>query len=113
MVRGEIWWASLDKPSGSSPGFKRPILIVQADSFNQSKINTVIGVIVTSNLRLVDAPGNIYLSKKDSGLPKNSVINVSQIVTVDKEFLTKFVKKTRPSILHEVDNGIKLVLDLE
>ena len=113
MDRGEIWWASLDEPSGSSPGFRRPILIVQADAFNQSKINTVIGVIITSNLRLSSAPGNIRLSKKDSGLSKESVINVSQIITVDKEYLTDFVKKIRPAIMNEVEIGLKLVLDLE
>jgi mRNA interferase MazF len=113
MDRGDIWWASLEEPSGSSPGFRRPIIIVQADAFNQSKINTVIGLVITSNLGLANAPGNISLSKKDSGLPKDSVINVSQIITIDKRYLTEFVKKIRSSIMHEIENGLRLVLDLE
>jgi len=113
MNRGDIWWASLEEPKGSSPGFRRPILIIQADSFNQSKISTVIGIVITSNLRLADAPGNIFLSAKESGLPKDSVINISQIITVDKHFLTEFVKKLRPSTLNEIESSIKLVFDLE
>jgi len=113
MNRGDIWWASLEEPSGSSPGFRRPILIIQSDSFNQSKINTVIGLVITSNLRLADAPGNIFLSSKESGLPKDSVINISQIITVDKQFLTKFVKKLGPALVNEIESSVKLVLDLE
>jgi len=113
MNRGDIWWASLEEPSGSSPGFRRPILIIQADSFNQSKISTVIAVVITSNLRLVDAPGNIFLSAKDSGLPKDSVINISQIITVDKQFLTEFVKKLKPAFVNDVESSLELILDLD
>ena len=113
MDRGDIWWASLEEPSGSSPGYRRPILIIQADSFNKSKINTIIGIVITSNLRLADAPGNIFLSSKESGLPKDSVINISQIITIDKQFLTEFVKKIKPSVLNDVENSLKLVLDLD
>ena len=88
MQRGEIWWATLRPPVGSEPGYKRPVLIVQSDDFNLSKINTVVVAILTSNLRLKDAPGNVFLSKRATKLPKDSVANVSQVVTLDKLFLS-------------------------
>jgi mRNA interferase MazF len=113
LNRGEIWWASLDEPSGSSPGFRRPVLIIQADAFNQSRINTVICAVITSNIRLSQAPGNIFLPMKDSGLPKDSVINISQIITIDKENLSEKVRKIRPAIIHDVENGLKLIFDIE
>ena len=83
MKRGEIWWASLPAPTGSGPGFRRPVLVLQADPFNQSGISTIIVAAITSNLLIADAPGNLRLSKTDSGLSKPSVVNVSQIVTLD------------------------------
>ncbi|MBN2352384.1 MAG: type II toxin-antitoxin system PemK/MazF family toxin [Spirochaetales bacterium] len=113
MNRGEIWWASLDEPRGSSPGFRRPVLVVQADAFNHSKIGTVLCAIITSNVRLADAPGNIFISSKDSGLPKDSVINISQIVTLNKEDLTDFVKKVRTVVMRDVENGIRIIFDIE
>ena len=79
--RGEIWWASLVQPSGSEPGYRRPVIVAQSNNFNISQIRTVISVIITSNLKLAKAPGNILLKKKKTGLSKNSVANVSQIVT--------------------------------
>ena len=87
MLRGEIWWAELPKPRRSEPGYRRPLLIVQSDDFNRSRISTVIVAVITSNLRLALAPGNVALSKKASGLPKKSVVNVSQIITIDKSLL--------------------------
>ena len=113
MDRGEIWWASLNAPQGSSPGFRRPVLIIQANTFNHSKINTAICLVITSNTRLAGAPGNIFLSAKDSGLPKDSLINISQIITIDKQYLTEMVKKVRPVLMEDVANSIKLVLDIE
>jgi mRNA interferase MazF len=110
--RGEIWWAALPDPAGSTPGYKRPILIIQANEFNKSKINTLIAVAITSNTRLVAAPGNILLSAKNSKLPKDSVVNVSQIITIDKSFLTEKVHTLSNAIVGQVDEGLRLVLKL-
>ena len=112
MIRGEIWWTSLRAPSGSEPAYRRPILIVQADSFNRSKINTVIAAAITSNLRLAQAPGNVRLTKRQSGLKRDSVVNVSQVVTLNKSFLTERVGRVPASKLREVDEGLRLVLGL-
>jgi mRNA interferase MazF len=87
VYRGEIWWASLPDPMGSEPGYRRPVLIVQDDIFTQSRINTVIVVIITSNTQLAEAPGNTLFQSKATGLPKDSVANVSQVFTIDKNFL--------------------------
>ena len=112
MQRGEIWWASLPSPSAYEPGYKRPLLIVQSDDFNRSKILTVIAVVITSNLRLATAPGNVLLSRKVSGLPKKSVVNVSQLITVDKSFLAEKVRNLSLDMLREIEAGIRLVLSL-
>ncbi|MGH8634643.1 MAG: type II toxin-antitoxin system PemK/MazF family toxin [Burkholderiales bacterium] len=112
MRRGEIWWASLPEPSGSGPGFRRPLLIVSANSFNESRINTVVAAVITSNLRLADAPGNVRLPARGTGLTKPSVANVSQIITVDKSFLTERVGRLNPQLLAEIDDGLRLVLSI-
>jgi mRNA interferase MazF len=110
MRRGEIWWASLPAPAGSGPGFRRPLLIVSADSFNQSRIATIVAAVVTSNLRLADAPGNVRLAAGAAGLTKPSVVNVSQLITVDKSFLTSRSGRLGPRALAEVEAGLRLVL---
>ena len=110
--RGELWWASLPEPVGSEPGYRRPVLVLQADSFNASRIATAIAVVVTSNLALQRAPGNVLIPRNLSGLPKDSVANVSQLVTVDKSFLTERIGQLPFVLLQEVEKGIKLVLDL-
>ena len=110
--RGEIWWASLPEPVGSEPGYRRPILVVQADEFNDSRIATVIGVVLTSNTLLAQAPGNIFLPRKTTGLTKDSVANVSQIITVDKSFLTECVGLLPDFLLEKVENGLRLALSL-
>lgn len=110
--RGDVWWATLRPPAGSEPGYRRPVLILQANSFNQSKILTVIGAVITSNLRLAEAPGNVQLSKRQSGLPRESVVNVSQVVTLDRAFLSDRIGRIPPSKQQEVDNGLRLVLAL-
>ena len=110
--RGEIWWASLRPPTGSEPGFRRPVLIVQANAFNRSKIGTVIAAVVTSNLRLATAPGNVRLTKAQGGLRRDSVINMSQIVTLDKSFLTEPAGRISAAKQEEVDQGLQLVLGL-
>lgn len=112
MRRGEIWWASLPPPHGSELGYRRPILIVQCNSFNESRINTIIVAAITSNLRLADAPGNVLLGTGESLLSRESVINVSQVLTVDKSFLTERVSRLRPETLEMVDAGLKLALGL-
>jgi len=110
--RGEIWWGSLPEPTGSGPGFRGPLLIVSADSFNDSRISTVVAAVITSNLRLADAPGNVRLAAKGTGLKKASVVNVSQIITVDKTFLTQRIGRLPPRLLAEVDDGLRLVLSI-
>ena len=112
MRRGEIWWGSLPEPTGSGPGFRRPLLIVSANSFNDSRINTVVAAVITSNLRLADAPGNVRLPTKGTGLTKVFVVNVSQIITVDKTFLTERIGRLTPRLLAEVDDGLRLVLSI-
>ncbi|MGH7700654.1 MAG: type II toxin-antitoxin system PemK/MazF family toxin [Gemmatimonadales bacterium] len=112
IQRGEIWWADLAEPRGSEPGYRRPLLIVQADAFNRSRIATTIGVVVTSNLALVEAPGNVLLPKRASGLPKDSVANVSQVVTVDRATLTEPAGKLSGDLMAAVDRGLRLSLSL-
>jgi mRNA interferase MazF len=112
IERGEVWWADLDEPSASEPGYRRPVVIVQADAFNRSRLQTTIAVVLTSNLRLIDAPGNVLVPKQNSGLPKDSVANVSQLVTLDRDFLTERAGKVPPRLLATIDAGLKLVLAL-
>lgn len=112
MRRGEIWWASLPEPQGSGPGFRRPVLVLQDNPFNESRISTIVVAAVTSNVRLAGAPGNLLLSQDELGLPRESVINVSQILTVDKSFLVEQVSVLRADLMTRVDAGLKLVLGL-
>jgi len=112
IERGQVWWADLGEPEGSGPGFRRPVLIVQSDAFNRSRIRTVIAVVLTSNLRLVEAPGNVLVPAKASGLPKDSVANVSQVVTLDRDFLTEPGARIRAPLLTAVEAGLRLVLGL-
>lgn len=83
IERGEIWWADLPDPVGSSPGLPRPVLLVQSDKFNQSLINTVVIAVITTNVRLADVAGNVLLIARQSNLPRDSVVNVSQLFTID------------------------------
>ena len=110
--RGEVWWAGLAEPRGSEPGFRHPVLILQAESFNRSRLRSVIGVIVSSKTRLLDAPGNALLPAKESGLPRDSVANVTQFVTVDRDHLEERVGKASAATLARVEVGLRLVLDL-
>lgn len=112
MKRGELWWASLPAPTGSGPGFRRPVLVVQSKPFNDSRIATVVVAIVTSNLALAAAPGNVRLTKSEVGLPKASVINVSQLITLDRLLLTSRVKTLSSKVMSQVDEGLRLVLAL-
>jgi len=112
MKRGEIWWASLPNPVGSGPGLRRPVVVIQSNPFNDSRIGTVIIATVTSNLALAAAPGNIRISKSDSGLSQPSIINVSQLLTVDRSVLTERVKALPLAVLQRLDDGLRLVLGL-
>ena len=112
MKRGEVWWADLPDPLGSGPGFRRPVVVVQANPFNVSAIQTVIVAIVTSNETLALAPGNLILERGDSGLPRRSVLNVSQIMTLDRDLLTDRVRMLASPLLEELDAGLRLALGL-
>ncbi|NEP84490.1 MAG: type II toxin-antitoxin system PemK/MazF family toxin [Okeania sp. SIO3B3] len=112
IQRGEIWWASLPTPVGAEPGYRRPVLIIQSDDFNRSRIATTIAVVITSNTRLAQAPGNIFLPRQITQLPQDSVANISQIITVDKSFLTERVTKLPAIIIEQVESGLRLILKL-
>ena len=110
--RGEIWWASLGQPRGSEPGYRRPVLVVQSDAFNRSQISTVLVAAITSNLHLGEAPGNVRLTRRQSKLPRESVVNVSQVLTLDKRFLSERVGRLPGQPLVQVEQGLRLVLSL-
>ena len=110
ISQGEIWWADLPPPAGSGPGFRRPVVVVQCDALNRSRIATVVCVPLTSNLKWALAPGNIRLSARLTGLPKDSVANASQILSLDREFLKARVGKLPRSKLESVLSGIGIVL---
>jgi mRNA interferase MazF len=112
VERGQVWWADLGEPEGSEPGYNRPVLIVQSDAFNRSRVQTVIAVVLSANARLVDAPGNVLLPAKVTGLPKDSVANVSQVITVDRDLLMEPAGRVRGQFLKDVENGLRLVLGL-
>ncbi len=110
ISQGEIWWADLPVPTGSGPGFRRPVVVVQSDALNQSRISTVVCVPLTSNLKWALAPGNVSLSARITGLPKDSVANVSQVISLDKSLLTERLGKLPRPKLELLFSGIDLVL---
>ena len=112
MRRGEIWWANLPPPSGSGPGLRRPVVVIQANAFNDSRISTVIVLAITSNLALLAAPGNVRINKSASGLNRTSVINVSQVLTLDRASLSKRVKALPGNLLNSLDDGLRLSMGL-
>ena len=112
MKRGEIWWASLPEPIVSEPGYRRPVVIVQSNEFNASLIRTIIAATITTNLKLAEAPGNVLLPRKLSRLPLDSVVNISQVVTLDRLFLVKRVSALPTDIIAQINDGLKLVLAL-
>jgi mRNA interferase MazF len=113
-LRGEIWWAELPEPdgAGSGPAGRRPVLVVQADAFNRSALATTIVAILTSNMSRAAAPGNVRLTARQTGLPKDSVVNVSQLFTVDRNVLTEHVATLNPRTMAEIDAGLRRVLEL-
>lgn len=110
ISQGDVWWADLSVPGGSEPGFRRPVVVVQSDEFNRSTLRTVVAVPLTSNVRWADAPGNVRLTAKSTGLSRESVANVSQIVTLDKAILTERVGKLSAAKLLLILSGIDVVL---
>lgn len=110
--RGEVWWAGLPEPTGSEPGYRRPVLVVSSDEFNSSRIRTVVAAVLTSNLRLAAAPGNVLVAAEETGLPRDSVVNVSQVVTVDKVFLAERAGLVGGHAMLAVEDGLRTVLAL-
>lgn len=110
VAQGEVWWADLPEPAGSGPGFRRPVVVVQGNHLNRSRISTVVCVPLTSNTTWASAPGNTLLSAKATGLPKDSIANVSQIITLDRSLLTERVGRLTPKQLAEILHGIDVVL---
>lgn len=112
IERGEIYWADLPEPRGSAPGYEHPILILQSNNFNQTTLNTVIGAVITTSLRLAEMPGNVLLERGKDGLSKDSVVNVTQIVTIDKNELLEYVGSVSAQKMEQVEKGLRLVLSL-
>ena len=112
VARGEVWWADLPDPIASDPGGTRPVLIVQTNAFNRSRIATVLAVAITTNERLAELPGNVHLSTRDTGLKYPSVANVSQIITADRSFLRERTGRVRSETMARVESGLRLVLGL-
>lgn len=112
IARGDIWWTDLGAPTGSEPGSRRPVLVVSADAYNQSRIRTVLALTLTSNLHLGLGPGNVTLEEGDGGLERASVVNVTQVVTLDKDRLTERVGRLDPAAMELVDAGLRMSLGL-
>lgn len=110
IAQGDVWWAELAEPRGSEPGFRRPVVVVQGDSLNRSRIATIVCVSITSNLKWAIAPGNVLLPAGHAGLPKDSVANVSQIVTLDRSVFSEHVARLPSALLQLVVAGIDVVL---
>ena len=112
VQRGEVWWANLPVPFGSEPGYRRPVLIIQAESFNRSGIRTALAAVVSGNLTLAAAPGNVLIPSDVSGLPKDSVLNVSQILTLDRTRLAERVSRLPRHWMAAIDDGLRLAMEL-
>jgi mRNA interferase MazF len=109
--QGDVYWVDLGEPSGSGPGYRHPHVVVQNNLFNHSRIQTVVVCALTSNLKRANAPGNVLLAKGEANLPKPSVVNVSQIFTIDKSQLDEYIGTLSPKRVREILDGIKLVLE--
>jgi mRNA interferase MazF len=110
VAQGEVWWADLPEPTGSGPGFRRPVVVVQGNPLNRSRIATVVCVPLTSNLTWAGAPGNVRLSAKAAGLPKDSVANVSQVIALDRSLLSERVGRVGSKHLAQILHGVDVVL---
>lgn len=112
IERGDLYWADLGPETKSKPAKRRPVLVVSADGYNRSRLATVLVAVVTSNTRLATMPGNVFLPTTATGLPRDSVVNVTALVTLDKTDLAERVSATSPALMGEVDRGLRRVLDL-
>jgi mRNA interferase MazF len=112
VERGSIWWTDLGKPIGSAPGYRRPVLVIQADLFNQTPIRTVIALAITSNLDRAGLPGNVVLYADQTSLPLDSVANVSQLITVERSRLESLIGNVDEITMRKISAGLRLVLDL-
>ena len=110
--RGEVWWADLDEPRGSEPGYEHPVLVIQTDWLNRSRIDTILVLMLTSNLGLLNAGLNVLVPKKVSGLPKDSVANVSQLITLDREYFLEKAGKLPPQLMCKIEASLRVILDL-
>lgn len=113
IERGQIWWADLGEPRGSEPGYRHPVLVLQRDEVNRSRINTVVVCLLTSNIVLSRAPGNTLLRRRRTGLPRDSVVNASSIATLNKSDLEELVGALPRDVMDDVDHGLRWFLDLE
>ena len=112
IFRGELWWADLPEPIGSEPGFRRPVLIIQINRFNQSRLATVLAVAVTTNLALAQMPGNVLIDTAASGLEQDSVVNITQVITIDRHLLLKRIGALPQNLLQRVEQGLRLIQGL-
>lgn len=112
LQRGDVWWADLPEPRRSEPDYRRPVLVVQANSFNRSRIQTVLVAVITGNVELALAPGNVLLPAESTGLPRDSVVNVSQILTLDRSFLAEHAGTLPSRLQRAVDAGLRSILHL-
>ncbi|HJS58121.1 MAG TPA: type II toxin-antitoxin system PemK/MazF family toxin [Vicinamibacteria bacterium] len=112
VQRGELWWADLGEPRGSEPALRRPVLVLQADSFNRSKLQTVVVISLTTNVRLAAAPGNVLCRPRGPRLREASVVNVSQLSTLDRRFLIQRIGRLSGPTMRDVESGVKRVLGL-
>ena len=110
MKRGDVWWADLGEPLGSGPGYRHPVIVISTNPFNESRISTVIVVIITSNLRLAAAPGNVRLDAREAGISKESVVNVSQVLTLDKGRMIERIVHLPGDRMAEVEDGLRRVM---
>lgn len=110
IARGEVWWAELDEPTGSGPGFRRPVVVVQGDALNRSRIATAVCVPLTSNLKWLEAPGNVLLPARSTGLPRDSVANATQVVAIDRSLLSERVGRVSARQVESILDAIDVVL---
>ncbi|MFM8635844.1 MAG: type II toxin-antitoxin system PemK/MazF family toxin [Planctomycetia bacterium] len=110
IAQRDVWWADLAEPIGSAPGYRRPVVVIQSDALNQSQLATVVCVVLTSNLRWSIAPGNVLLKAEHTGLDRDSVANVSQLVTIDKQQLTERTGKLTQRQMEAILSGVDLIL---
>jgi mRNA interferase MazF len=111
IKQGDVFWVDLDDPSGSEPGYRHPHVVIQNNLFNHSKINTVVVCALTSNLKRAQSPGNVLLSPRETNLPKQSVVNISQVFTVDKTQLSEKIGSLSARRVREILNGLHLLTE--